>query len=221
MANKPANKVDQLSNNNYFIVLLLISLLVVGGTALGVKTFVGGIILDTKVYSAKDKANKQLDENIKNAPQLVDSYNNLGSKKDLIADALPNTSDFPGLMALMENLAGSTGVSLKSITPSQTAQTTATGVDPNAAAGTGTGTGGTASASALKPEPQPYAVSLAFDASYSALSRLLLAIEQSARPMRVTSLQLSGSGGSLAVQMEVSTYYQDKAELPFSTETIK
>ncbi len=213
MATKDPTK--KLSNNNYFIVLLLITLLVLGGAALGAKTLIDGIVRDTKVVTAKGKANQQLDQNLTAAPQLVERYQDLGSHKDLIANALPNTSDFPGLIALLENMSGSVGVTMKSVSPAQTASTGVTDTT-GAAAGADTTAPKTGEA-----KPQSYAVSLTFDGTYSALQKLLEAIETSARPMRVTALQLSGSGGSLAVQMELTTYYQDKAGLPFSTETIK
>lgn len=216
MATKDPTK--QLSNNNYFIVLLLLTLLVLGGAVLGGKLLVTDIIRDTKVKDAKNTANKQLDKNLTAAPQLVDRYDNLGARKNLIAEALPNTSDLPGLIALMENLSGSSGVSLKSVTPSQTATS---GVASTTAPAETASTTPAATSGASKPMPQPYAVSLTFDATYPTLQKLLEAIEQSARPMRVTSVQLTGSGSSLAVTLDLTTYYQDKADLPFNTKVIK
>jgi hypothetical protein len=215
MASSPTTK--QLSNNNYLIVLLLISLLVLGGTVLVGKGLVNGILRDTKVLTAKNKANEQLIKNLDAAPQLVDRYKALGAKQDLIADALPNTTDLPGLMALLENMSASGGINLKSIAPSLT--TVATG--PAATTGTATATAGTTTGTVTPPAPQAYNVSLAFDGTYASLQKLLEGIEQSARPMRVTAMQLSGTGSSLSVQLETTTFYQDKARLPISTETIK
>lgn len=215
MATKGMSKVNQLSNNNYFIVLLLVSLLVVGGTVLIGKSLVNGIVRDTTVLKKKNIANDQLTKNVNAAPQLIEKYQTLSSR-NMIADALPNTSDLPAFMAVMENISGSSGVSLKSISPSQAGAvgTTAVGADTSGAAAASTN-------GVTPPKPQPYTVSLTFDANYASLGRLLKSIEQSVRPIRVTGLQISGSGATLSIQMDVTTYYQDKASLPFSTETVK
>jgi Tfp pilus assembly protein PilO len=205
MATKTTSK---LSNNNYFIVLLLITLIVLGATVLGAKALVTGIMRDTEVYKAKALASDNLTKDLLAAPNLVDNYKALGSKQQLIADALPNTTELPGLMAMLENLSASSGTNLKSISPSQSSVASPTTTTP----ATGTVT---------PPKPQPYNVSLTFDGSYASLKQLLAAIEQSARPMRVTALQLSGAGNNLSVQMEATTYYQDKATLPISMKTVK
>jgi hypothetical protein len=39
--------------------------------------------------------------------------------------------------------------------------------------------------------------------------------------MRILSMVLNGSGSTMSAQMEMETFYQDKAELPFGKETIK
>ena len=212
-----ATKPNQLSNGNYFIVLLLITLLVLGGTGLGAKTLVTNILRDTKVLTAKTRASDQLTKDLDAAPRLVDNYKLLGAKQQLIADALPNTSDLPGLMALLENLSASTGTNLKSIAPSlTTVATSAASATPAPTAGTASAGGGAAA-----PTPQTYNVSLSLDSTYASMLKLLGALEQSARPIRVTSLQLSGSGSSLSAQLEATTYYQDKATLPIGEETVK
>ncbi len=203
-----------MSNNNYFIILLLVTLLVIGGGGLAAKSLVDSILLNTKVVTAKDKANKQLDADVTAAPQLVQAYANLGSSKQLVADALPNTSDFPAFIGMMENLSTSVGVNLKSVSPSQ--------VGAAATAGTTGGTGtSAANGSSLTPAPQSYDLTLSLEGNYGNLQKLLKAIEQSARPMRVTAVQLSGSGSNLAMQLDVTTFYQDKATLPIKMETVK
>ncbi|HSX03068.1 MAG TPA: hypothetical protein VLI05_07235 [Candidatus Saccharimonadia bacterium] len=195
-----------LSNNNYFVVLLLISLLVLGVAGFAAKTLVTNIIRDTKAVSAQSKANGQLDQDLQAAPQLVEAYQSLGTQKDLIAAALPNSADLPGFIALMENLSGSVGVNLKSVAPSLTAVAA---------------TGATAAASSAASTPQPYNLTLTLEGNYNALQGLLKAIEQSARPIRVTAAQITGSANDLSIQLDITTYYQGQASLPFKKEVIK
>jgi Tfp pilus assembly protein PilO len=193
-----------LSGNNLLIVMLLISLLVVGVSGIVVKSLFGAISRDLKVLDAKNKADKQLTANLEAAPKLVASYQGLGATATALTDALPNTADFPGLISLLENMASDAGLTLKSISP-----TPVTGDVAVEAGSTGA------------PQPQPYSFSIAFDATYDAMLHFLGNLESSARPMRITGLQVNGSGSALSGTLDVQTFYQDKAQLPFSKETIK
>ncbi len=194
---------NKATGGNLVIVFVLISVVVLGGSVLAAKSLVTTIVRDTKVVTAKTKANKQLDENLSAAPQLVSAYEGLGDESKLLADALPTTIDLPGLIVMIENMGGDTGLSIKTVSSLQTA--------------TGTG-GATASAPATS---QVYPFGVTFDGSYAALQRFLADVEQSARPMRVVGLQLNGSGSALSGTIDIETYYQARAALPFSTETIK
>jgi hypothetical protein len=224
-----------LAGNNLIIVLFLVSLVVVGTAGLLDKWLVTGIIRDTKVVSAKQEADRNLSENVKNAPLLVEDYNNMGSLSKILADALPNTSDFPGLLVTVENMAVDSGVKLKSIVPMVSVSTTATdasttvpAADTAGTSGTTTGSGTTSgtidttsAGAATPPKPQAYTFSITFESTYASLTDFLKNVELSARPMKVTNLELSGTGSALTATMNLQTYYQDKAELPYGTRTIE
>ncbi len=217
MASKSKNQ--QMGMSNYLVVVVLVSLLVLGVTAVLGNSLVRGIILDTKVISAKGAANVQLDSDITAAPQLVSAYQSLGATQQLILDALPTTSDLPGLMALLENLSGSAGVTLKSISPSQANATTVIGANGPTNGTVSNSRGG--SGSVVPPASQPLEVDLSFTGTYSALLQLLTGLERSSRPMHVNSIQLTGSGSGLNITVDLTTYYQDAAQLPFSTKVVK
>jgi len=201
-----ATKQDKLAGNNLIIVLVLVTLLVVGITALVSKSLGGSIARDTKVVSAKAKAEKQLKENLVNAPKLVDAYQAMGAQGVVLSDALPTTSDLPSLLVAYENIASQSGLTLKSI-----------GVDTV----TASTLPASAEAGSFVPTPKPYNFIFAFDGSYAGLGKLLAAMELNARPTRVTNVTLQGTGSELSGNVSVETYLQDKAELPIGTETIK
>lgn len=205
----PTNKAQNLSTNNFIIVMLLISFLVIGISALAVKSLYTTIQRDNKVREAKSKADKQLKENVEAAPVLVEAYNSLGDEKVLLGNALPNSVDFPSLIVVLENMANFSGVKLKTVSPLQ--------LSANANSNTSTKTTATSTATA----PQVYGFTIALDGTYDAMRKLLEAIESSARPMRVTGMQLTGTGSAMSAQIDVETYYQAKASLPISKETIK
>lgn len=201
-----ATKRDKLAGNNLIIVLLMVTLLVVGITALVGRSLITSIARDTKVVSAKAKAEKQLEENLVNAPKLVEAYQGLGAQGQVLADALPTTSDLPSLLVTYENIATQSGVRLNSIgSDVSTASTAPTSGAPGSFASV----------------PQTYDLNFTFDGSYAGLAKLFTAMELSARPMRVTNVTLQGSGSALSGNVSVQTYFQDKAELPIGTETIK
>jgi hypothetical protein len=202
-------QVEKLSANNLLIVLILITLIVVGVTGILGKNLVKTIIRDTKVVNAKQKADQQLTTDLDNAPSLISSFQSLGSQATIITDSLPVTSDLPGLISTLENMAGTSGVRLKSVDPTQTFGALAPA------------TGTTATTTSTVPVPQTYVFTVNFEGNYAAIQKLLGTIEISARPILVQSIQLIGTGNDITGTMNLQTYYQSKAVLPISQETIK
>jgi hypothetical protein len=210
-----ATKDEKLTGNNLYVVLTLVTLLAVGITVLIGKALVGSISLDSKVVTAKNTAKNQLTSDVQAAPQLVEAYSSLGTQAQTLADALPNDSDFPGLIVTLENMTTADGLQLKSVSPTA-AGTAAPIASETPTAGTSTTTSGVSA-----PAPQTYPFSVAFDGSYAGLLKLLGQVENSARPMRVVGIQLSGSGSAMSGEVDLQTFYQPAAQLPFGEETIK
>ena len=114
---KPAQVHEQkaVSEGNYLAAVIAGSVVIVLITLYVGSQLVGSIILNAKVLNKKNQANAALETKLKNAPILVENYKKLGSDKTLVADALPTSEDFPQVVALMDNLAASSGVTLKSV----------------------------------------------------------------------------------------------------------
>lgn len=208
----PASSKDQpkqMSNNNLIIIMALISLLVVGASVLIGKALVTSIVRDTKVISAKSKADKQAKDDVAAAPNLVNAYNAMGSSANTLSDALPTSADEPSLLVALENMGNDSTLTVKSIS-------SATASVGSSAAATGVPTSGSAAVA-----PTEYDFVVDYVGTYSALQKFLNDIEQSVRPMRVTGISMNGTGSSLTGEIDAATYWQDKAQLPFSTETIK
>lgn len=204
---------EKLKGNNLYVVLMLVSLLVLGITALVAKSLIVTIVRDTKVVSAKSKAKSQLSADLTAAPQLVDAYSGLGSQAQVLSDALPSTADFPDLIVALQNMTTESGLQLKSVSPTDSTTATTTPVAPTATT--------SSSAGPVPPAPQSYAFTVTVGGSYTGVQKLLGAIENSARPMRVEGVQLSGSGTAISGEINLETFYQAKAQLPFGEETIK
>ena len=202
MATKPTSKIN-LSNNNLIIVALLITLIVIGITILVGKGLVTTIVQDTKLIDKKNTAKVQLDKNLEAAPKLVEAYDQLNGNKQTIADALPNTSDFPALIAQLENMSAATGVNIKTVSP-----------DRSSGVAVATATGD-------KPQPQIYKFAVTMSGSYDSLQKMLTAIEHSVRPMKVNNIQIAGTGNTLTFSISLSTYFQSVATIPYKLEVLK
>ncbi len=196
----------KLNDNNYIIVILLISLVVMGITAIVGKSLVTTVIRDTKVMAKKDAADKQLGKNLVTSVDLINNYRALNEKQKLIDTSLPNTRDFSGLIAMLEKMSGSAGITLKGVTPSVLGASALSATAPTAA-------GATVQKTLL------FSVSVA--GSYASLSAFLEAAEHASRPIRVTSIQIAGSGSQLTAEINMTTYYQDKASIPIKMEEVK
>ena len=199
-------KINNLSSNNLMIVMLLISLLVVGITVLASKSLMTTIARDNKVAQKKSAAEAALKTDLANAPSLVSDTAALGLNKTVLADALPDSVDFPSLLVTLENMANSTSLKLKNVTP------VVVGTAVLLKSPTGPGT---------TPVPKPYQFAISTTGTYDSMLRMIHAIETSARPMRIVDARFDGSGSALNSEFTIETYSQAQAELPFSTETVK
>lgn len=176
-----------------------------------------------RVTSAKEKAHKQLQDNIAAYGKLSGSYgtfdgqnvniigglktgggDNDGSNSKIILDALPYTYDFPALTSSIEKILGDNGLKVSSIT----------GTDDQL-----NQQGNTSS-----PNPQPVEIPFTFtvaDANYGSVSRLLSRLEQSIRPIQIDNLQLSGAANDMTVTATAHTYYQPAKNVTITKEVVK
>lgn len=190
-----------LSTNNYILLAILITIVVVLVSALIGAKLVDQAKLNSKVISKKSQANKQLKENLDILGNLKQQYDNLGSKKQLISAAMPSMPDFPAIVSAMEVVAGTSGVKLKSVTPS---------IDKTDLASTPAGNG-----------PQEFLYSVTIEGNYDNVLKFLGNVELTARPSKVISMTQSGSGNLQMVEINLVTYYQAPADLTPKTEEVK
>jgi len=199
---KSNDKHAETTNATVTVAVLIAGVSVIIGIV-AAKNMISSINFNARVLTAKTKAKKQLDANLAAIPQLLDNYNALGDRKQLINDALPIEPDFPQIVSLMERLSVTSGVKMKSIDPTGTASATTVVGAP----------GGEA------PVPVPF--SIAVDTNYGNLLQLLKNIELSARPIKVTTISVGGTPNAMSVSLELSSFYQPPADLTDKTETIQ
>jgi hypothetical protein len=172
------------------------------------------IDLKTKKTELSQKENKL--DSLKNIKTKMATYNETLA---VMQRALPKGEDLPSLLVSTESLVGSSGLGLSSFTPPGT---TAQGGTSNKQAASSASVGeetATTSQSSQKTKAVPTSVteatgvassaySLGLNGSYGAFLTLLDNINKNIRPTVVNSIQVSGSGDSLNINLELTTYYQ-------------
>lgn len=176
-----------------------------------------------RVISAKEKAHKQLQDNINTYSDLATSYkafdnastnviggtkggsgDNDGSNSKIILDALPPTYDFPALTSSIEKILQDNHLKVTSIT----------GTDDQI-----NQQGNTASAN-----PQPVEIPFTFtvsNASYASVNQLMSKLQQSIRPIVIDTLDASGGQNDMTVTVSAHTYFQPAKTVSITKKVVK
>lgn len=178
---------------------------------------------NSRVMSAKQKANNQLQDNIKAFDDLQDSYkafnststnvieglaagtaDNDGSNSKIILNALPSTYDFPALTSSLEKILKDRGLKVSSIS----------GTDDQVNQQTNTSSS----------TPQPVEIPFTFTvtgANYTSVNEVFKALQSSIRPFQVDTVDVSGGGNDMSVTVNAHTYFQPSRSLNPTTKVIK
>ncbi len=198
--NKPkAESVQSLSVNKTIAIAAMGTLIVVLLCGFAAKTLISFIGFNGRVIDKKNTANEQLKANLPAVTALAASYVELGSKLQLINDALPTTPDFPSVVSTIEAIAGSSGVRLKSVTTANT----------------------TPVAAVTSTVPQSFEFSVSVAGSYDNLLKFFSNIELSSRPMKLLGLTQTGSSSAQSADLKLQTYYQAAVDTTPKSEVIK
>lgn len=177
---------------------------------------------NNKILSKKYTAAQTLSNNITNAQKLKTAVDDLVANQDLasvktnpndpniksVLDALPTTFDPAALATSLQQVVLSrSGVSIESIAVPPDIDTTVSGSAANA----GTPTAG----------PQEIKFSFVVTGTYDKIKSLVVDLERTIRPIKITSLTMNGTDASLRTSFDVVTYYQPSQSVKLGEETIK
>ena len=205
MATKPTLDKRTTSVNNYIVIMVVVSLLAILVTGFIVNILGREFYMNTKVIIGKQKAVSDLGEKKDNADSLMASYENLGQRRDLIEHAIPNTSDFPQIVTIVNNAAQSSGVRIKAVSPNAVSLSAVATPETTPVEGAAT----------------PYKFGMDVEGSYARVRDFIKNLELSARPIKVDAISIRGDGVSLNVSMRGTTYYQSEATLEDKLEPVK
>lgn len=172
---------------------------------------------NNRVLGAKYHAADTLKSNINNARQLQEAVNGLVSNQDLAAvktnpedpntksvlDALPSKLDPTALgTSLQQAILSRSGVAVEGITvPSDEAQN--------------------ADADGADATPKEIQFEVTVSGSYDKIRSMLLDLERTIRPMKVTSITLNGDDAAMTAAVSGVTYYQPSKSADIKQEVVK
>lgn len=168
-----------------------------------------------RVTTGKEKAYRQLEDNIKAYDKLAASYRDFDSEttnviggnsqgsgdKDgknsrIVLDALPSAYDFPALASSLEKILADKSLKVTNIS----------------------GTDDQLNQQINESSPSPQAVTMPFsfsisEAKYASVAELFTTLEKSIRPLQVDTISLTGAESSMSVNLTGHTYYQPAKSL--------
>jgi hypothetical protein len=178
------------------------------------------------VINQRNKAVKQLKDNLAAANQLKDQYNNVfensgpiniiggknnpspdavppdGDNARIVLDALPNSYDFPALVTSLTKILQSDNINNPSVGGSdQSLSITST---PSAS-----------------PQQVNIDVPISGVASFANIQKLLADLQRSIRPFDITALQVNGGANNMSFNFTMTTYFQPGMSLDVGSKVIK
>lgn len=169
---------------------------------------------NNRVIDAKSKASNTLTQNLSHATVLRQNINALVGNQDLasvktnpddsnlkiVLDALPSRLDTTALATSLQAIVSLSGVAIENIDVPGAP-------DANQAQ------------ASFKPVEQKF--SIAVTGTYDRIHGMVVDLERSIRPIKLTNLQLTGSDAALRATVEGVTYYQASKTLTINQKVVK
>lgn len=208
--------------NRSLVITVSVAVFVVVFSLIAMRSLIAQAGYQNKIISKKRQAVKTLQDDVAVAKQVSMTYQAFdgatkniiggisdgttdkdGSNTKIVLDALPAQYDFPALTTNIESLVESQGVKLSSIT----------GTDDEVAQ--------LANKSSGAPTPVAMPFDISISADYTKTQALVLAFERSIRPMKLLSMNISGSQSDLTTTIKAETYYQPAKLFNIKKEVVK
>jgi hypothetical protein len=135
-----------------------------------------------------------------------------GDNAKIVLDALPSSYDFPALISSIEKFTLQDHIPLQGVGGTDLAlDSSTTTAAPTAAS----------ASSSAQAQGLPISFSVSSQTDYHTVQTLINDLERSIRPVDISQLALNGSGSSMTVSVQATTYYQNPINLKITEETVK
>ncbi len=208
--------------NSSMVLTVAIAAFVVAFSLVASRALLNKRAYQARVIAAKEQAVDQLEANIKAANTLTKSYQAFidtsenviggnpngtgdrdGDNAKIILDALPSQYDFPALTSSLEKILTNNGYRIDSIT----------GTDDELAQQEQQGS--------ATPQPIEMPFTISVTTNLDGARNLLSLLERSIRPIKIQTIQVSGSNNDLQLTISAITYYQPQRDITVKTEAIR
>jgi hypothetical protein len=222
VGNISAKKIQIDKANLTVVIVVAVACFVTIFSLVASKVLVGELAYQKKVIDQKNDTRKVLKDNLAARDQLVSQYtafvdtgsNIIGGSSDgvgdrdgdnakIILDALPSKYDFPAVATSLEKLVSQNNLSIATIS----------GSDDELAQAT------TASSSSPQPVEMPF--QLGVEGSAKRTAEFLKTLQQSIRPFKIQSINVTGNDKSITTSVTAVTYYQPEKNLNIREEAVK
>ena len=175
---------------------------------------------NNRVLAKERETDSTLTKNIENANKLKSAFNILNSSdenvnSEKVLSALPvdrNSSAFGA--AIQNTIAPASAVQIQSLSFGDSE--TIVGADSDT-----TSSSSSATSEATAGNTQPLQVSIVVSGSYANIASFIANLEKVTRPISIDSIDLSGSGDSMTLNLQMTTFYQPKKTVDITTKVIK
>lgn len=219
---KKSAKEMQIDKANASIVLFVsLAAIVMAFSLVAVKSLLSQRSYQARVITQQEAALKVAKADLQAVSKLSASYENFDSKtpniiggnstgtsaqdgtnSKIVLDALPSEYDFPALVTSMEKLVTDRGFKGGAVS----------GTDDPALGG---------SVSTPTPVPTDIPLNLSVTGSYNSVKDLVEVLQKSIRPVKINTIQLSGSDTGLTLNVGAKTYFQQAKNLNITTKVVK
>ncbi len=166
-------------------------------------------MFNNKVLAAKDKAARTLSEDKENIEKLKENFGPLdaGTNKNVssakVLSALPSELDTSAFgTSLQQIIAPRSGVTLEAVTINQNQEGDDTQSSPSAT-------------------PQEIPVSVTVSGQYDQISEFIKDLELTIRPIKIRTVNVTGSDSNTRAAIEMTTYYQPAKKVELKKQEVK
>lgn len=211
----------QTAKHFYLITSLILAVIILGG-GFGIYKLLTAYTHKDNEIKAQNKLMNSLSEKIENlealkAPyaEITDSKGGTGSKADAILRALPTTDNWTALVAMMDNIAN-----LSSVTMLSVSKAGATGSTTSSST-TATPAETSPSGSSTTPQSKSLVFTIEVEGKYDNIIKFLENTEKSSRVINFKSMKISPGEENIKASLTMETYYQDEANIDPTYEELK
>lgn len=202
--------------NKVVFAWVIVASIVIGICAVVAQFMVQQLMFNNKVYGSLSKTSSTISKNIKAYDGLKEEVTKLVADPSLnalkkgdtsnalqvVIDALPTVEDKTSLATSMQKeVLGPAGVAITSFAVSD-------------------GDDGFGVESTNETGVPSFDFRFTISGSYENIRNALKNIERSIRPIKVTSVEIQGSGGQIEATIQATTYYQDAKGVGLKTEKV-